>query len=118
MKSSVVCRQLASLYALRLWLSTTRNRCGRRRLPLCVTTMYQWLADSDAGTLVIRGQPVTIDYLQGGTKGQGRIKIDAREVERLREAMRVQPRPVRQRCPPRKRHHYPGITVELGDPNN
>ena len=88
------------------------------RLGISRATMYQWLADSDAGTLVIRGQPVTIDYLQGGTKGQGRIKIDAREVERLREAMRVQPRPVRQRRPPRKRHHYPGITVELGDPDD
>lgn len=80
--------------------------------------MYQWLSDSDAGTLVIRGQSVTIDYLQGGTKGQGHIRIDAREVERLREAMRVQPRHVLERRPLRKRHHYPGITVELGDPND
>jgi len=80
--------------------------------------MYQWLAASDAGTLVIRGQPVTIDYLQGGTKGQGRIRIDAREVQRLRDAMRVQPHPTRQRRSPKKRHQYPGITVELGNPNN
>jgi len=80
--------------------------------------MYQWLADSDTGTLVIRGQPVTIDYLQGGPKGQGRIKIEAREVERLKELMRVRPRPPWQRRPATKRRHYPGITVELGNPGD
>ena len=80
--------------------------------------MYQWLADSDAGTLVIRGQPVTIDYFQGGRNGQGRIKIEACEVERIKELMRVRPRPARQRRPPTRRHHYPGITVELGYPDD
>ena len=80
--------------------------------------MYQWLADSDAGTLVIRGQPVTIDYFQGGRNGQGRIKIEAFEIERLKELMRVRPRPTRQRRTPTRRHHYPGITVELGDPGD
>ena len=74
--------------------------------------MYQWLADSDTGTLVIRGQPVTIDYLQGGPKGQGRIKIEAREVERLKELMRVRPRPPWQRRPPTKLHHYPRLPVD------
>ena len=86
-----------------------------RRLGISTATVYQWLADSDAGTLVIRGQPVTIDYFQGGPRGQGRIKIESHEVERLKEAMRVAPRRVRKRRPPTRRHHYPGITVELGD---
>ncbi len=80
--------------------------------------MYQWLADSDGGTLLIRGQPVTVDYFQGGRVGQGRIKIEPKEVERLKELMRVRPRPERQRRPPTRRHRYPGITVELGDPGD
>jgi len=58
------------------------------------------------------------DYLQTGAKGQGRIRIEVGEVERLMAAMRVRPRPIRQRRPPTKRHHYPGITVVLGDPND
>ncbi|NJS14424.1 MAG: hypothetical protein HC788_07160 [Sphingopyxis sp.] len=39
--------------------------------------------------LVIRGQPVTVNYLQGGPKGQGRIRIEAEEVERLKAAIRT-----------------------------
>ena len=79
--------------------------------------MYQWLANSDAGTLVIRGQPVTIDYLQGGAGGQGRIKIEAQEVERLKELMRVRPhKRQRQRPPGARPGAYPGINVKLGRP--
>ena len=89
-----------------------------QRLGISRATMYQWLADSDAGTLVIRGQPVTIDYFQGGPHGQGRIKLEDHEVERIKELMRVWPHPTRQRRPPTKRHHYPGITVELGYPDD
>ena len=77
-----------------------------------------WLAQSDAGTFIIRGQSATIDYLQGGRRGQGRIKIETREIERLKELMRVRPQPIRKRKPPTKRHIYPGITVELGDPDD
>ena len=80
--------------------------------------MYEWLAQSDAGELVIRGQPVTIDYLQGGPKGQGRIRIEAGEVERLKELQRVKPRLAKKRRPPRRREQYPGIFVELGDPDD
>ena len=89
-----------------------------QRLGISRATIYQWLADSDAGTLVIRGVPVTVDYYQGGRKGQGRIRIEAREVERLKEAMRVRPHPTRRRRLPRIRRHYPGITVALGDPGD
>ncbi len=85
------------------------------RLGIAMTTLYGWLAQSDAATLLIRGRPVTIDYLQGGPKGQGRIRLEAQEVERLRDLMRVRPCLVRQRRPPTRRHSYPGITVELGD---
>ena len=89
-----------------------------QRLGISRATLYQWLADSNANTLVMRGQPVTINYLQGGGKGQGRIKIEAGEIERVKEVMRVRPQPVRQRRPPTRRHHYPGISVELGDPGD
>ncbi len=87
-------------------------------LGISTASLYDWLAQSDAGTLVIRGEPVTIDYFQGGAKGQGRIRIEAQEVQRLKEAMRVRPRPVRHRRLPTRTHHYPGITVELGDPGD
>ncbi len=90
-------------------------RDAARRLGISTASLYDWLTQSDAGTLVIRGEPLTVDYFQGGAKGQGRIRIEAQEVQRLKEAMRVRPRPVQQRRPPTRRHHYPGITVELGD---
>ncbi len=89
-----------------------------QQLGISRATMYQWLADSNAGTLVIRGQPVTIDYFQSGPKGQGRIRIEPSEVRRLRELMRVRPQPARRRRPPTSQKHFPGITVELGVPNS
>lgn len=89
-----------------------------RRLGISVACFYDWLSQSDRGEFVLRGQRVTVDYFQGGARGQGRIKLDADEVERLKELMRVQPRPLPQRRPPSKQHHYPGITVELGDPGD
>lgn len=89
-----------------------------RRLGISKPTLYDWLGRSDAGCFQLRGQPITIDYLQGGPQGQGRIRIDAREVRRLNEAMRVTPRWTRRRRPPRGPVHYPGITVELGDPDD
>ncbi len=85
---------------------------------MAISSFYDWLAQSDAGALVIRGQNVAIDYLQGGAKGQGRIKIEAREIERLKELMRVRPRPVPTRRPPTQRHSYPSIYVKLGNPGN
>lgn len=89
-----------------------------RRLGISVASLYDWLAQSDQGQFVLRGQPVTVDYLQGGPKGQGRIRIEAGEVERLKELQRVRPRPVRQRRPPKRRDCYPGIYVELGTPED
>ena len=56
-----------------------------RRLGITTATLYDWLAQSDVGTLIIRGQPVTINYFQGGAKGQGRIKLEVGEIERLEE---------------------------------
>ena len=95
-------------------LLTTREAAAQ--VGLSVTSFYDWLGQSDRGLLVIRGQPVTIEYFQGGPQGQGRIRIEAAEVERIRELMRVHPqhaKPVRRPVP---RQAFPGITVPLGRP--
>src|SRR5687768_1845071 len=86
------------------------------RLGITVTTLYDWLGQSDRGLLVIRGQAVTVDYLQGGGKGQGRIRIEQEEVLRLKELLRVRPQTHYRRRPPIRRTSYPGITVPLGMP--
>src|SRR5262245_25790660 len=91
-------------------------REAARRLGVSVTTLYDWLGRSDRGLLVIRGRPVTVNYFQGGPRGQGRIRVEASEVERLRDLLRVRPQPVPARQPPIRRDQYPGITVPLGRP--
>ncbi|MCY2995960.1 MAG: DNA-binding protein [Planctomycetota bacterium] len=96
-------------------LSTREAAC---RLGTSTTTLYDWLGLSDLGLLVIRGQTVTIQYFQGGPQGQGRIRIEAAEVERILELMRVHPqhaKPVRRPMP---RQAYAGITVPLGRPGS
>jgi hypothetical protein len=89
-----------------------------RRLGISTASLYTWLAESNAGRFLIRGQPVTISYLQGGPKGQGRIRIEAREIERLKDLMRVHPHPPHQRRLPTRQESYPGITVKLGFPRD
>ncbi len=88
------------------------------RLGITVTTLYDWLGRSRIGKLVIRGRHVTVDYLQGGGRGQGRIRIEASEVQRLREVMRVRPHAVVVRTPPVKQVQWPGINVPLGRPRS
>jgi len=88
-----------------------------RRLGMAVTSLYDWLGQSDRGFLVIRGERVTIDYLQGGPQGQGRIKLAASEVERLQDLMRVRPQRPAPRRRPLRQHLFPGITVPLGRPD-
>lgn len=63
------------------------------KLGISVLTLYDWLSQSDSGKFAIRGQAITINYFQGGRRGQGRIRIENQEVERLQDAMRVQPQP-------------------------
>ena len=87
-----------------------------RRLGIAVTTLYDWLGRSRIGELEIRGRRVTIDYLQAGAEGQGRIRIEAAEINRLRELMRVQALSVVRRAPRTTPMHWPGITVPLGRP--
>ncbi|WP_254508148.1 helix-turn-helix domain-containing protein [Anatilimnocola floriformis] len=88
-----------------------------RQLGITVTTLYDWLSQSDYGLLQIRGERVTIDYLQAGPMGHGRIRISASEVERLLELMRVKPKRLVTRRPPLPQTNFPGITVPLGRPD-
>ena len=86
-------------------------------LGITTSTWYAWLSQSNAGTFEICGEAFTIDYYQSGRRGQGRIKIDALEIERLQEAMRVRPQSPPNRRQPTKPLHFPGITVPLGRPD-
>ncbi|WP_207396476.1 helix-turn-helix domain-containing protein [Bremerella alba] len=86
-------------------------------LGIRTSTLYEWLSKSDAGEFEVRGIPFVVNYLQGGKRGQGRIKIEPSEVERLKEAMRVRPN-VRYQRIPSNRTSFPGITVPLGRPDN
>ena len=87
-----------------------------RRLGIAPATLYDWLGQSDHRLLLIRGRRVTVDYLQGGPKGQGRIRISVNEIERIKQLMRVRPQPLQVRRPPARRTSFPGITVPLGRP--
>lgn len=93
------------------------SQAAARRLGISVASLYDWLARSDCGEFIIRGQPYTIDYLQGGARGQGRIQIEDSEIVRLKEAMRVRPQSIRCRQRPQQIQHFPGITVPLGRPD-
>ena len=87
-------------------------------LGIAVATLYDWLGQSDWGVLQIRGQPATIGYYQGGPRGQGRIRIDELEVERIRELMRVIPQAPHKANSPLVRDRFPGIKVPLGRPKD
>ena len=99
--------------AILLAASEAANRLGIAR-----STLYSWLSQSDAGTFMIRGRPETICYFQTGQRGQGRIKIDAREVERLLSLMRVTPKQAVQRIPTTKKKPLYHITATLGRPDD
>jgi len=86
------------------------------RLGISAATLYDWLGQSDRGLLVIRGQQVSVQYFQGGPRGQGRIHVEVAEVERIKDLMRVRPQPSRSRRLPVRQDSYPGITVPLGHP--
>jgi hypothetical protein len=86
-------------------------------LGISVTTLYDWLRQSDEGTFELRGQATTINYYQGGRHGQGRIKIEPSEIERLQQLMRVHPRPQKKPRQLIKLQQFPGITVPLGRPD-
>jgi hypothetical protein len=86
-------------------------------LGVSVPTLYDWLSQSDAGTFQLRGLPVTIEYFQGGARGQGKIMLEAKEIERLLALMRVRPRPVSRRKLPTRKPTLQHITTKLGRPD-
>jgi hypothetical protein len=96
-------------------LSTTE---AARRLGISRASLYDWLSRSNAGEFMLCSRPVTIAHLQSGAKGQGRIRIEASEIERLKDLMRVHPRRALARRPPSQPNNFPGITVKLGRPRN
>ena len=89
-----------------------------RRLGVTRTTLYGWLGLSRRSLLAFHGRPATIEFFQTGPKGQGRIQIDAKEIERVMDLMRVKPLTVRQRRSPVPRRTFPHITVPLGRPGD
>ena len=89
-----------------------------RKLGIRVSTLYAWLGQSDTGAFEIRGQSVTISYYQGGHRGQGRIKIDHREVERLLSLMHVSPQTKALQKKPAKKPALRHITAKLGRPDD
>jgi hypothetical protein len=89
-----------------------------RRLGVSTASLYDWLAQSHAGRFTLRGQQVTIDYLQGGPQGQGRIKIEVREIQRLKDLMRVRPCLPTTSRPRVQQQFFPGITARLGHPRD
>ena len=94
------------------------TKAAARVLGIGVTTLYDWLSQSDGGNFRIRGQHVTIKYYQGGPRGQGRIRIAEMEVERLLGLTSVTPKAVRRSQPVTKDPKYRFITVELGRPED
>jgi hypothetical protein len=87
-------------------------------LGIRVSTLYDWLGQSDAGTFTIRGQNVTIEYFQGGARGQGRIRIKQIELDRLIELMKVRPMQRHTRQAPRPKTATRHITAKLGRPGD
>ena len=88
------------------------------QLGISVLTLYDWLSQSDAGTFMLRGQRVTIEYFQGGRRGQGRIRVQQSEVARLLNLMKVRPNPRAVRRSPRPKQSQSHITAKLGRPDD
>lgn len=95
------------------WLNAAE---AANELGLRPATFYDWLSRSDYGLLEIRGVQVRIDYLQGGAKGQGKIRISEQEVQRIIELLRVKPMVMPRPPAPRPHRSFPGISVPLGRP--
>lgn len=94
------------------------SREAAARLGISTLTLYDWLSQSDAGAFVIRGKATTIHYLQGGRKGQGRIKIAEPEVNRILSLMIASPRQREARKTPQTRRSLQHITTKPGRPDD
>ena len=89
-----------------------------KRLGISRTTLYDWLSQSDSGFFVISGVAVSINYYQTGRNGQGRIQIEAKEIERLLSLMKVAPHSKRPLRTTRKKASLTHITATLGRPED
>lgn len=98
--------------------SRLSSRDAAELLGISRSTLYGWLAQSDAGEFEVRGQQVTIDYYQRGRRGQGRIQLKLQEVERLLSLMRVAPKPARVHKRQKKQPQLQHITTKLGLPED
>ena len=94
------------------------SREAAHQLGISIATLYDWLLQSDAGTFKLRARGVTINYFQGGAHGQGRIMIEANEIQRLLALMRVKPKPHSKRNPPTRKPALQHITTKLGRPED
>jgi len=90
------------------------------RLGITRSTLYDWLAQSDRGEFMIRGQLEAINYFQGGRRGQGRIKFEEREINRLLSLMQVQPKENKPRQSPKQKpkSEFQYIKVKPGRPDD
>ena len=87
------------------------------RLGIAISTLYDWLSQSDYGQLVIRGQSVSVDYFQGGSRGEGKIQIEVAEVERIKDLMRVKPKLAPRQRTVSRHPRLPHIRGPLGRPD-
>jgi hypothetical protein len=95
------------------------SKSAAESLGINVLTLYDWLSQSDAGTFKLRGESVTIEYYQGGARGQGRIRMSLAEVQRLLSLMRVTSgsRPVPTRRQVKMKRTLQHITTRPGRPD-
>ena len=91
-------------------------RESAQRLGVAPSQLYTWLRQSNRGEFVLRGQHVTIEYLQGGPRGPDRIRIHACEVKTLNELILVSPREMPRPRRPARRDMFREISVPLGRP--
>lgn len=80
------------------------------------TTFYGWIGLARRGLLILRGRRFELAFRQTGAAGQGRILIEAGEIERLQDHLLVRPQLVIERRPRTPTREFPGIHVPLGRP--
>ncbi|MBI1311624.1 helix-turn-helix domain-containing protein [bacterium] len=97
-------------------LLTTKG--AAEALGISVPTLYDWLGQSRSGEFQLRGLPVQIEYYQSGRRGQGRIRIPEREVKRLLNLMKAEPRPPAIRRSPSPKALLQHITTTPGRPDD
>jgi transposase-like protein len=64
-----------------------------RRLGISRASLYDWLDQANAGQFMLGCQPATFEYLERSRQGRGRIRIETKELERIKDLKRVR------RCP-------------------